>query len=111
MKRQLLLLSLLLIGVASTLSAQEIGQRYKTEYGYVGALTLAKMERVMEITASGDETALRSYIRQNKTTVTIIGEGLSVYLVEWKVWSGLVRLRVEGTTTEFWGPLQVIGYK
>lgn len=75
---------------------------YTTRGGYPASTSKKMVEKVGEYVASGDWEAAEQFIRENHPAIFMLKAGLKVRIVEEDGWTGLIKIRAEGKTTELW---------
>jgi hypothetical protein len=69
--------------------------------GWPAARTRDKLDKAIKILNQGDNDAFEEMLRTDPWVVRLRG-GLHVFLTGYSTWSGVVRVRLEGSTTELW---------
>ncbi len=72
-----------------------------TNAGYVLCYSESDLDKAIDLAASGDRVAFAKFIEGNPLCGITVA-GARVYVTKTKVFSGKVRIRPEGETTEFW---------
>lgn len=72
--------------------------------GFIGCREWKVLRKLLEYAREGDKTAEEKLASVTLLTgeCTLFKDGEQVYPTEWGVWTGSVRLRRAGKTTEYW---------
>lgn len=87
-----------------------IGQYRITADGYFGCVNRETYTEILMLLAQGDKEAFTDALVACTIygAATIFEEGEVVYLVDTKVWSGLVQIRRAGEATRYWTMIEAI---
>ena len=103
MKRYLFKIIVIVVLSASTVYA---GDLYTTKSGHLAAIYLDDLDRALSYRADGDIEAIKTLAASNR--VFILKPGLKVFLVDVKMFSGVVKIRLQGMDFEVWTTLEAI---
>lgn len=77
---------------------------------WFGATTKAKFSKLVNYVLEKDEPAFKKALTVGllNETVTVFKNGEVVYIVDTAIFSGLVKVRKRGETTEYWTNLEAV---
>lgn len=97
-KSSFIFISFLLI---LTLYSSAFAENIKTtKPGYLASLSETMLEKAIDYAVANDKIALQKLLDSN--LVFILKEGIRVYIVDVKLFSGTVKIRPVGETFEVW---------
>jgi hypothetical protein len=96
--------------VVASKSSVSSGQRRISEDYRFGCTDRDYYEKMVEYSVRGDKAAFSSAFSWGLTagTCTIFEAGEPVYVMDTAIWSGLVRVRRPGETTEYWTSIESV---
>ncbi len=77
------------------------GALYRTNDGYLAAVTREKLDRALRIVDTGDRAALKQLLASD-SEVILLKSDLEVYLTETGSLATLVKIRLKGSIAEVW---------
>ena len=73
---------------------------YLTKENYPASASRTYLDKFVEYSVAKDYAATQKLL--DSGLVILLKPGIEVYLVETKLWSGVVKIRPKGYTQEFW---------
>ncbi|NJB66414.1 hypothetical protein GGQ74_000054 [Desulfobaculum xiamenense] len=77
-----------------------------TKSGYLASVSEAWLDKAVEYAVARDDVALQKLI--DSKLVFVLKGGLRVYVVDTKIFSGIVKIRPVGETFEVWTLIEAI---
>lgn len=106
-KKYLLIFLVLIFTTLVTFS--HAGDLKITNAGYIASTSLGNMEKAMQYIFDNDDVAFEKMITSR--LVFLLKEDVDVYVVEVKIFSGLIKIRPAGDTFEVWTVYEAVRYK
>ncbi len=80
-----------------------------TKSGYIASTSKELLDKAIEYIAAKDNAALQKILETK--LVFVLKAGLKVYVVDTKIFSGMVKIRPVGETVEVWTLIEAVSNK